>query len=1580
MGPSSLREGHDFEIQLGHVCNNRCVFCSSGQLSESKLANPVPLDEALEAISRARAEGAARIIFLGGEPTLHKDFFEALEHASRVGFERIVVFTNGALLSRPEFVERVCGIAPVEWRLSIQGGNRKSHEAVTRRKGSFDRILEGLHLLHGREQQITANMCLCEQNYRTMPELPSLILGNGVRQLHVDIIRPSSTGERTEEYLGSIMPRYSTMAPYMDEMLERFESLAPGFDVHIGNLPYCVLPLRFPYIRHGGRYTETKSSDPFGLEEAVDKYAWHSSMRRHVSACRQCDLRLRCSGVFCTYLDLYGDEEFSAVSYEMLYDCGLQSSPPKTSLSRAAIAEHVPVDAFGTKLAPSSLTEGVASAGLKRFRLVLRDGGMVLECDEPSVRNIAVARAVTWLTSRLSPMVSVDVSGWGSFAGEMRGRLVDRRRRRRKLVALTEITNPEEDFSSVIDGLLERLPKPLPLEDSIRDSNSERLPESPQVTDQLCAGLVARLSKALPERLFIRKLDPAGVTISVLDRRAGRLVVTGAAEDLDCREASVGGPHFLVWFRPGGDEGVRPAALIAASRSLWAIRWLGMALAGFEQPFSPEDPDLLLDGLAWKVSRRPTVAGFEGGDQGGTRACISLESSRCQQCGTCERICPEDLGPKAGGAGETARYCKSCYECVEACPADALRPTYGPDTSTLASMLLQRRGWLSRLAGLPGPALPAPFTPSYLKPRAESSSGPVYVLGLAVMTMQEHAAVLFKDGRLVGAIELERLNRKRHSGWHPPGRPHATLASDPTLCLEEAICRKPIRALLQKEGISLDDVDVFALNGLHGRHVERISFIDAGNPLPKIRAGRVLYVPHHLCHASSVYRVSGFDSALIVTVDGRGDRECAAVYRGEGRSIHMVDTLLSLVDRSIGGVYEGVTRLLGFGPHGQGSVMALASFGEPTFDFRDVLCFEKHGEPKVHETAVQELFGHLERGYGEPLRQEHKDLAASLQAALEEFMLELVRQTTGQASVSSLCLAGGVALNCRMNEKLRRTLGCEHIFVQPAANDGGTALGAALEACVDLGCNPDEQMQHAFTGPSFDDDEIERILLSRGIEYQRSDSLALEVAERLARGEVVCWFQGSMEFGPRALGARSILADPRRSDMHARVNEIKERESWRPFGPSILSGHEEEWFDGAFDTRFMLFTVPVRSDKRGMIPAVVHIDGTTRPQVVHSETSPVYHEMLTQFHRLSGVPMVLNTSYNRRGEPIVCSPRDAIEAFEELGADTLAIGGYIVERRSLCSGHVPLDEELKALPGGRRLSLRVAAECSLDCVHCTIRDLQGLPGRSFDDAKRALVEGRKAGCDELVIMREPTLWDELPNLIRTARRMGYSFVQLQTNAYGLTRPGVMERLLSAGIDFFEVLLLSGGENLHDELTRCAGSYRPTLRAVRDLLRAGQKVMGTVPVLTGNMRHLGGIVLLSHKLGLQRIQLAFPRPVELDGNIVADAVPRLSNAAAFVPKAADIARKHGITVGTEAFPFCHLPRSMWNSTEAHEDWSRHRVDDFLELHESKQSVRDIQRPVPPPCRSCNERKRCPGTWPLYLEMFGSDELKPFAKSR
>lgn len=427
------------------------------------------------------------------------------------------------------------------------------------------------------------------------------------------------------------------------------------------------------------------------------------------------------------------------------------------------------------------------------------------------------------------------------------------------------------------------------------------------------------------------------------------------------------------------------------------------------------------------------------------------------------------------------------------------------------------------------------------------------------------------------------------------------------------------------------------------------------------------YVEHHLAHAASAFFASPFESAAVLTLDGRGERATTAYGRGCGAAME----LFGQVDmpHSLGILYEEVTAYLGFlHSSDEYKVMALASYGRPIFlnQFREIIGLDSDGHYTLAPRRLEERFGPA-RQRGGPLEQRHFDIASSLQVALEEAVLALsqwLHRTTGE---ENLAMAGGVALNCVMNSRIRDRGPFKQIWVQPAASDAGTALGAALwiDARQRRLSRRDHSMEHAFLGPAFDDVEIERFLQWSKVPYRKMNRVAEETADLLAADQVIGWFQGRMEFGPRALGARSILASPIHAEMQARLNDIKDREDFRPVAPVVLEEDAAEWFERAGVSPFMLFVFDVRPEKADRIPAVRHVDGTARVQTINRRQHPAYYDLLAAFKRRTGVPVLVNTSFNTRGEPIVCTPRDAVESFWTSPLDALVIGSFLLAKRDL---------------------------------------------------------------------------------------------------------------------------------------------------------------------------------------------------------------------------------------------------------------------------------------------------------------------------
>jgi carbamoyltransferase len=568
----------------------------------------------------------------------------------------------------------------------------------------------------------------------------------------------------------------------------------------------------------------------------------------------------------------------------------------------------------------------------------------------------------------------------------------------------------------------------------------------------------------------------------------------------------------------------------------------------------------------------------------------------------------------------------------------------------------------------------------------------------------DSAASLVVDGRLVAAAEEERFRRIKH--W--AGFPGLALG----YCLKHA-------------GLQLSDVDVVAVNSdpranlprklLHvARHRPSLGLLadrlrNAGKrasladelerALPGQRfVGSIERVEHHLAHLTSAFHVSPFASASVVSIDGFGDFASAAWGHGENQRIDVQGQVR--FPHSLGIFYQALTQYLGFKNYGdEYKVMGLAPYGEPRFGaelsrvlqlqgdgtFRLGLEYFRHhresvpyswsgGEPTVgdlYSPALEALLGPA-RAPGAALEQRHKDLARSVQAAYEEAFFHLLRQLHARQRDPRLAVAGGCGNNSVANGKVTRQTPFRRIYVQSAAGDAGGAIGAALHTATRLGPVPARgQMPHAYWGPEFSDAELracleaaEAELAAANCRLRRLDDAALfaEVADAIARGSVVGWFQGRMEWGPRALGNRSILGDPRRADMKDILNlKIKRRESFRPFAPSILREEVDAWFEQDDDVPFMMQVYQIREPQRGRVPAITHVDGSGRLQTVERHTNPRYHALIRAFAERSGVPMVLNTSFNEN-EPVVCRPEEALACFLRTKMDLLALGNHVVTR------------------------------------------------------------------------------------------------------------------------------------------------------------------------------------------------------------------------------------------------------------------------------------------------------------------------------
>jgi carbamoyltransferase len=539
------------------------------------------------------------------------------------------------------------------------------------------------------------------------------------------------------------------------------------------------------------------------------------------------------------------------------------------------------------------------------------------------------------------------------------------------------------------------------------------------------------------------------------------------------------------------------------------------------------------------------------------------------------------------------------------------------------------------------------------------------VLGVNAV-FHDPAAAIVVDGEIVAAAEEERFSRRKH------GKPPVAFS---TWELPE----QAMRFCLQAAGVAPSQLDAVAYSydpglghapgaditeaqweGLRTLYVRRAPLF-LRTSLPGLDPDAVRFVAHHAAHAASATFASGFDPCSVLVLDGRGERasHLAGAF-ADGR----LDVLAAqALPHSLGLLYEELTAHLGFRRSSdEYKVMAMASYGTPAFlgAFRELVRADGAGGFAVEPVDFARFAPAL--GADAAFTAAHADLAATVQARLEEVLLELARWLHARTGHRDLVLAGGVALNCVANSRLWREGPFERVWVQPAAGDSGTALGAALAVAGELGDRPGP-MASAALGRGWDEEALEARLRTAGVAYERCEDVADTVAETLAGNGVVAWFQGRSEFGPRALGHRSLLADPRHPANLEKLNDIKGREQFRPVAPMVLAERAHEIFaDGPIPSPYMLFTHRVRPGWPERIPAVVHVDGSARIQTVDRDAEPLVARMLERFEARTGVPVVVNTSLNTAGRPMVDDPRDALECFGSAPVDLLAIGPFVVRR------------------------------------------------------------------------------------------------------------------------------------------------------------------------------------------------------------------------------------------------------------------------------------------------------------------------------
>jgi carbamoyltransferase len=563
---------------------------------------------------------------------------------------------------------------------------------------------------------------------------------------------------------------------------------------------------------------------------------------------------------------------------------------------------------------------------------------------------------------------------------------------------------------------------------------------------------------------------------------------------------------------------------------------------------------------------------------------------------------------------------------------------------------------------------------------------PTHVLGVSCF-YHDSAAALLRDGEIVAACQEERLSRKKHDSGFPS---------------------RAVRYVLKEGGISPDQLDAVGFYDKPLLKFERMlstyvatfprSFSSFRKAIPVwlheklwvpslIRKelapykGPILFAEHHMSHAASCFLVSPFEEAAILTVDGVGEWATATFATGRGTDIQMFKEIR--FPHSLGLLYSAFTYYLGFKVNSaEYKVMGLAPYGKPVhYDriMKEMVQLNEDGSFKLnmkyfsYDYGLTMTNGRFDDFFGGPPRKPETwmterefDIAASVQKVCEEVVLRMTRYIHKETGLTNLCMAGGVALNCVANGRVIRETPFKSLFVQPAAGDAGGAVGVAhyLYNTIEKKART-RAWTHAYLGPAYGDAEIQEYLDGQGAKYRvLSDAeLVQGTARLLSEGNVVGWFQGRMEFGPRALGGRSILADPRDPKMRDTLNmKIKFREGFRPFAPSVLADKASEWFDIDCDSPYMLLVAQVREGKR-VIPSVTHVDGSARLQTVTREESPLYYDVIAEFGRITGVPGIINTSFNVRGEPIVCTPHDAYLCFMRTNMDHLVLGHFLLDKK-----------------------------------------------------------------------------------------------------------------------------------------------------------------------------------------------------------------------------------------------------------------------------------------------------------------------------
>lgn len=571
----------------------------------------------------------------------------------------------------------------------------------------------------------------------------------------------------------------------------------------------------------------------------------------------------------------------------------------------------------------------------------------------------------------------------------------------------------------------------------------------------------------------------------------------------------------------------------------------------------------------------------------------------------------------------------------------------------------------------------------------------IFTLGINAV-YHESSACLIRDGQLIAAVEEERFNRIKHA------KPATVEKSGelPRAAIQFCLDAGGLRDISEIDfiGYSFDPEERLRRNIAH-KHNYPIPAGDFGTKEGEknfyrknleaeknIRdmgfKGRFFYLDHHACHAASAFYVSGYDEAAVMVIDGIGEFESSSFYKGEGTQLKKIGHIE--YPNSLGFLWEKISGFLGFSIYDASKAMGLSSYGQVDVykeTIAKLIDVNEDGKFVLDDNLLQfrnDNYAHLEQVFGVPKldkpvnkitadTQKYADIAVALQVVTEEIFKKLARYLRQETGSSHLCMAGGVTLNCVANGYLSYADIFDNFYVQPAANDAGTAIGAAyLIWHQKLGKPRNAVSKSPYLGPEFSNEEIRAVLDKYNLTYKKQKNVEGATATLLTEGNIISWFQGRMEIGPRALGNRSLLADPRRTDITEMINtKVKHREAFRPFCPSVLVEKGSEWFELPDPmpevADYMLGAFRARKDKAGQIPAVVHFDGTSRIQVVHSDTNPRFHRLLTETEKRTGVPVLLNTSFNDQ-EPIVCTPEDAIKTFLKTHIDYLVIGDFIATK------------------------------------------------------------------------------------------------------------------------------------------------------------------------------------------------------------------------------------------------------------------------------------------------------------------------------